>query len=203
MKVALLGATGNVGTRLISELLSRGHQVTAIARHPEKLTKHEGVTATAGDVTNEDALAAAVDGHDAVIHSVNFVNTDAGKVISATKKGNVERLLVVGGAGSLEVAPGLLLVNAPNFPAEYKAEALAGAAFLNRLREEKELEWTFLSPSAFFAPGQRTGKFRLGKDQLLVAADGQSHVSMEDFAIAMVDELETPKHLRERFTVGY
>jgi hypothetical protein len=203
MKVALLGATGNVGTRLISELVSRGHQVTAIARHPEKLTKHEGVTVTAGDVTNEDALAAAVGGHDAVIHSVNFVNTDADKVISATKRGNVARLLVVGGAGSLEVAPGLLLVDAPNFPAEYKSEALAGAAFLNRLRKEKELEWTFLSPSAFFAPGQRTGKFRLGKDQLLVAADGQSHISMEDFAVAMVDELENPKHSRERFTAGY
>lgn len=203
MKVALLGATGNVGKRLISELMSRRHQVTAIARHPEKLTKYEGVIVTAGDVTNEDAMAEAVSGHDAVIHSVNFVNTDAEKVISATKKGNVARLLVVGGAGSLEVAPGLLLVNAPNFPAEYKSEALAGAAFLNILRKEKELDWTFLSPSAFFAPGQRTGKFRLGKDQLLVTADGLSHISMEDFAIAMVDELENPKHLRERFTVGY
>jgi len=203
MKVALLGATGNVGTRLISELVSRGHQVTAIARHPEKLTKHDGVIVTAGDVTNEDALAEAVAGHDAVIHSIKFVNTDADKVISATKKGNVARLLVVGGAGSLEAAPGLLLVNAPNFPAEYKSEALAGAAFLNRIRKEKEVDWTFLSPSAFLAPGQRTGKFRLGTDQLLVAADGQSHISMEDFAIALVDELETPKHSRERFTVGY
>jgi len=203
MKIALLGATGNVGTRLISELVSRGHQVTAIARHPEKLARHEGVTVTAADVTNEDALVKAVSGHDAVLHSVNFVNTDAEKVISATKKGNVARLLVVGGAGSLEVAPGLLLVSAPNFPAEYKSEALAGAAFLNRLQKEKELEWTFLSPSAFFAPGQRTGNFRLGKDQLLVDADGQSHISMEDFAIAMVDELETPRHTSERFTVGY
>ena len=110
---------------------------------------------------------------------------------------------MVGGEGSLEVAPGLLLVNAPNFPVEYKSEALAGVAFLIRLREEKNLEWTFLSPSAFFAPGHGTGKFRFGKDQLLVAADGQSHVSMEDFAIAMVDELENPKHSRERFTVGY
>jgi hypothetical protein len=203
MKVALLGATGRTGTRLISELVSRGHQVTAIARHPETLSKQEGVRATVGDVNNEDALAAAVRGHDAVIHSVKFLDTDAEKVISATRKGNVQRLLVVGGAGSLEVAPGVLLVNGPNFPAEYKPEALAGAAFLNRLRKEKELEWTFLSPSALFAPGQRTGKFRLGRDQLLVAADGQSHISMEDFAIALVDELETPKHSRERFTAGY
>jgi hypothetical protein len=177
--------------------------VTAIARHPEKLTKQEGVTVTAGDVTNEDGLAAAVAGHDAIIHSVKFLSTDVEKVISATKKGHVARLLVVGGAGSLEVAAGLLLVNAPNFPAEYKSEALAGAAFLERLRKEKVLDWTFLSPSAFFAPGQRTGKFRLGKDQLLIAADGKSHVSMEDFAIALVDELEKPKHARERFRVGY
>jgi hypothetical protein len=176
--------------------------VTAIARHPEKLTKQEGVTVTAGDVTNEDGLAAAVAGHDAIIHSVKFLSTDVEKVISATKKGHVARLLVVGGAGSLEVAAGLL-VNAPNFPAEYKSEALAGAAFLERLRKEKVLDWTFLSPSAFFAPGQRTGKFRLGKDQLLIAADGKSHVSMEDFAIALADELEKPKHARERFTVGY
>ncbi|MDR3750451.1 MAG: NAD(P)-dependent oxidoreductase [Terracidiphilus sp.] len=203
MKIALLGATGNVGSRLVTELVGRGHRVTAIARHPEKLTPQKNVTLAAGDVSNEDALAATLAGHDAVIHSVNFVHTDAAKVIAATRKANVPRLLVVGGASSLEVAPGLLLVNAPNFPAAYKTEALAGQAFLSRLREEKQLDWTYLSPSAFFAPGERTGKFRLGKDQLLVAADGQSHISMEDFAIAMVDELENPKHLRERFTVGY
>ena len=203
MKVAFLGATGNVGARLTTELVSRGHQVTAIARHPEKLTKQEGVTVTAGDVTNEEGLAATIAGHDATIHSVKFLSTDVEKVISATKKGHVARLLVVGGAGSLEVAPGLLLANAPNFPAEYKSEALAGVAFLERLREEKVLDWTFLSPPAFFAPGQRTGRFRLGKDQLLIAADGKSHVSMEDFAIALVDELEKPKNARERFTVGY
>jgi putative NADH-flavin reductase len=157
MKVALLGATGRVGTRLISELVSRGHQVKAIARHPENLAKHEGVTMTAADVADEDALAGAIGGHDAVIHSVNFVNTVAEKVISAMKKANVARLLVVGGAGSLEVAPGLLLVNAPNFPAEYKTEALAGAAFLNKLRKEKELDWTFLSPPHSSLPANAPG----------------------------------------------
>jgi hypothetical protein len=203
MKIAILGATGNAGSRLVSELVGRGHQVTAIARHPEKLTKQENVSLVAADVNKEEELATAIAGNDAVIHSVNFVRTDAGKVIAAARKANVPRLLVVGGAGSLEVAPGLLLVNAPNFPAEYKTEALAGAAFLDRLRQEKELDWTYVSPSAFFAPGKRTGKFRLGKDQLLVAADGQSHISMEDFAIAMADELEHAKHPRERFTVGY
>ena len=203
MNIALIGATGNVGTRLISELRRRGHQVTAIARHPEKLDRQDGVNPAVGDVQNENALAAVLAGHDVAIHSVKFLSTDPAKVIAATKAAKVPRLLVVGGAGSLEVSPGLTLVNTPDFPAEYKPETLAGVEFLNVLRGEKELDWTFLSPSYFFAPGERTGKFRLGKDELLVAADGQSRISTEDFAIALVDELEQPKHSRQRFTVGY
>jgi putative NADH-flavin reductase len=203
MKIALLGATGNVGTRLISELTRRGHQVTAIARHPEKLNRQDGVNPVAGDVQDEKPLSAALKGQDVVIHSVKFLSTNASKIIAATKAAKVPRLLVVGGAGSLEVSPGLTLVNTPDFPAEYKPETLAGVEFLNVLRGEKELDWTFLSPSYFFAPGERTGKFRLGKDELLVAADGQSRISTEDFAIALVDELEQPKHSHQRFTVGY
>jgi uncharacterized protein len=154
-------------------------------------------------VQNEKSLATVLAGHDAVIHSVKFLSTNASKIIAATKAAKVPRLLVVGGAGSLEVTPALTLVNTPDFPAEYKPETLAGVEFLNVLRGEKELDWTFLSPSYLFAPGERTGKFRLGKDELLVAADGQSHISTEDFAIALVDELEQPKHSRQRFTVGY
>jgi putative NADH-flavin reductase len=205
MKIALVGATGNVGTRLISELTRRGHQVTAIARHPEKLRGQAAVTPVLGDVQNEKALAAVLAGHDAdaVIHSVKFLSTNASKIVAATKAAKVPRLLVVGGAGSLEVSPGLTLVNTADFPAEYKPETLAGVEFLNILRGEKELDWTFLSPSYFFVPGERTGKFRLGKDQLLVAADGQSRISTQDFAIALVDELEQPEHSRQRFTVGY
>ena len=156
-----------------------------------------------GDVQNENALAAVLAGHDVAIHSVKFLSTDPAKVIAATKVAKVPRLLVVGGAGSLEVAPGLTLVNSPDFPPEYKPETLAGVKFLDVLRQEEELDWTFLSPSYLFAPGERTGKFRLGKDELLVGADGQSRISTEDFAIALVDELERPKHSRERFTVGY
>ena len=203
MKIALIGATGIVGTRLISELRRRGHQVTAIARHPEKLDRQDGVNPAVGDVQNENALAAVLAGHDVAIHSVKFLSSDPAKVIAATKAAKVPRLLVVGGSGSLEVAPGLTLVNSPGFPPEYKPETLAGVKFLDVLREEKELDWTFLSPSSLFAPGTRTGKFRLGKDELLVGADGQSRISTEDFAIALVDELERPKHSRERFTVGY
>ena len=203
MKIALLGATGNVGTRLISELTRRGHHVTAIARHPEKLEKQVAVSPITRDVQNQNALAAVLAGHDVAIHSVKFLSTDASKIVAATRTAKVPRLLVVGGAGSLEVSPGLLLVNSSDFPAEYKPETLAGVEFLNVLREQKELDWTFLSPSFLFVPGERTGKFRLGRDQLLVAADGQSRISIEDFAIALVDELEQPKHSCQRFTVGY
>jgi putative NADH-flavin reductase len=203
MRIALVGATGHVGIRLVSELTRRGHQVTGIARHPETLQAQAAVSPVSGDVQNEKSLATVLSGHDVVIHSVKFLSTNASKIIAATKAAKVPRLLVVGGAGSLEVSPGLTLVNTPHFPAEYKPEALAGAEFLSVLRRENELDWTFLSPSALFAPGERTGKFRLGKDELLVAADGQSHISTEDFAIALVDELEQPKHSRERFTVGY
>jgi uncharacterized protein len=203
MKIALIGATGTVGTRLISELRRRGHQVTAIARYPETLHRQDGVNPAVGDVQNENALAEVLAGHDVAIHSVKFLSTDPAKVIAATKAAKVPRLLVVGGAGSLEVAPGLPLVNSPDFPPEYKPETLAGVKFLDVLRQEEELDWTFLSPSYLFAPGERTAKFRLGKNELLVGADGQSRISTEDFAIALVDELERPKHSRERFTVGY
>jgi hypothetical protein len=138
MKIALVGATGNVGTRLISELTRRGHHVTAIARHPEKLQGQASVSPVSGDVQNENALAAVLAGHDVVIHSVKFLSTNASKIIAATKAAKVPRLLVVGGAGSLEVSPGLTLVNTPGFPAEYKPETLAGVEFLNVLRGEKK-----------------------------------------------------------------
>lgn len=203
MRIALIGATGHVGTRLASELLKRGHQVTGIVRKPEGQITVEGVKFVQGDVTDEVALTKLVTGHDAVIHSVPFVNTDARTVVAAVKRAAVKRLLVVGGAGSLEVAPGVALVDTPGFPAEYKREALAGREFLNLLRGETGLEWTFLSPSAFFGPGERTGVFRLGGDQLLTGADGQSRISTEDYAIAFVDELERPRHTGQRFTVGY
>jgi putative NADH-flavin reductase len=157
----------------------------------------------AGDVQDPVGLAKVISGHDAVVHFVRFVNSDPARVISAIRKAGVARLLVVGGAGSLEVAPGVELIDTPGFPAEYKAEAQAGREFLNALRQEDELNWTYLSPSAIFAPGERTGKFRLGKDQLLTGADGQSRISIEDFAIALTDEIERPRHIRRRFTVGY
>jgi uncharacterized protein len=203
MKIALIGITGNVGARVASELVRRGHQVTGIARNPKKAQPLAGLVLRQGDVLQGAEMSTLLSGHDAVIHSVKFRDTDAAKVILATKQSGVPRLLVVGGAGSLEVAPGVELVDSPGFPAIYKAEALAGRDFLQALRAEKQLDWTYLSPSAFFAPGERTGKFRVGRDQLLVGADGESKISMEDFAIALVNELEKPVHSRQRFTVGY
>jgi uncharacterized protein len=202
MKVALIGASGNGGSRLLAELSRRGHQVTAIARNPEKIVKAPGVTVKPGDIFEKSRLVQLLKGHDAVISAVHFTASDPKLLIEAVKEAGVKRYFVVGGAGSLEVAPGVKLVDTPQFPAAYKAEATKGGEFLDLLRKDKELDWTFLSPSAVIAPGERTGKFRLGKDQLLTYDKG-SNISWEDYAIAAVDELEKPAHIRERFTVGY
>jgi len=203
MKIAVIGASGNAGSRLSAELANRGHSVTAIARHPEKIASGANVTPTRGDVMDQAGLARLLTGHDVAISSVHFLASDPVKLIGAAKESKVGRYLVVGGAGSLEVAPGVRLVTTPGFPVAYKAEAEKGAAFLDLLRAEKELNWTFLSPSALFVAGERTGKFRLGTDQLLTASDGKSSISFEDFAVALADEIERPAHIRQRFTVGY
>jgi putative NADH-flavin reductase len=203
MKIAVIGASGNAGSRITAELARRGHDVTAIARHPEKIAAQTNVTPTRGDVMDQAGLARLLAGHDAAISSIHFLASDPAKLIGAAKDSKVGRYLVVGGAGSLEVAPGVRLVTTPGFPVVYKAEAEKGAAFLDLLRAEKELSWTFLSPSALFVAGERTGKFRLGTDQLLTSADGKSSISFEDFAVALADEIERPAHIRQRFTVGY
>jgi putative NADH-flavin reductase len=203
MKIAVIGASGNAGARIVKELASRGHAVTAIARNPEKIASLPHVTAEKGDAHDRAALAKLLAGHDAAISSIHFLASDPEKLIGAAKDSGVGRYLVVGGAGSLEVAPGVRLVTTPGFPLQYKAEAEKGAAFLDRLAQEKDLNWTFISPSALFVPGERTGKFRLGTNQLLTAADGKSSISFEDFAVALGDEIERPAHIRKRFTVGY
>jgi uncharacterized protein len=202
MKIALIGATGNAGSRILAELSNRGHRVTAIARQPEKVPALPGVTAVKADAGDVAGLAAAIKGHDAVISAIHFTASDPRKLIEAVREAGVARYLVVGGAGSLEVAPGVRLVDTPEFPALYKAEASAGGDFLDLLRTQSALDWTFLSPSAAFVPGERTGTFRLGGDQLLSNAQGSS-ISFEDYAIALADEIEKPAHSRKRFTVGY
>ncbi len=202
MKIALIGASGNAGTRILAELSRRGHAVTAIARHPENVPALNGVTPVKADANDVAGLAAALKQHVVVVSSVHFTASDPQKLIEAVHASGVGRYLVVGGAGSLEVAPGVNLIDTPEFPVMYKAEAAAGSAFLDLLRKETTLDWTFLSPSALFVPGERTGKFRLGGDQLLTNEKGSS-ISFEDYAIAMVDEIEKPAHSRKRFTVGY
>lgn len=202
-KIAIVGATGRAGSQILEEALRRGHSVTAIARDISSLTGRAGVAAVSLDVSDADAYAAAVANHDVVVSATHFSTVSPAATIEPVKKAGVPRLLVVGGAGSLFVAPGVRVIDTPNFPAEYKVEASAGAAFLDLISQEKNLDWTFLSPSALFIEGPRTGVFRLGKDNLLVAADGHSSVSFADFAIAMLDEIEKPAHSRQRFTVGY
>jgi putative NADH-flavin reductase len=202
-KVALIGASGFIGSRLLAELSARGHAVTAIVRNPEKVASLPGVTAVKGDVFDKDGLARLLAGHDAVISAVHFSASDPQILLASVKQSGVQRYLVVGGAGSLEVAPGVKLFDTPEFPAIYLDEARKGGAFLDLLKQEQGLDWTFLSPSALIQPGERTGQFRLGTDQLLVDAKSNSSISAEDYAIALVDELEKPAHGRRRFTVGY
>jgi len=202
MKVAVIGASGRGGSRIVAELAQRGHEVTAIARNPEKIAAAPNVSARRGDLNAPD-FPDLLKGHDAVVSAVHFTDAGPDILIEAVRKSGVKRYAVMGGAGSLEVEPGLRLVDTPQFPAAYKAEALKGADFLDRLRQEKELDWVFLSPAALIDFGQRTGKFRLGKDQFMTDADGKSAISFEDYAVAMVDELEQHKHSRERFAVAY
>ena len=155
------------------------------------------------DALDAEALQAAVAGHDVVISAAHFATLPASAVIGPVKKAGVKRLLVVGGAGSLLLPDGTRVIDSEGFPQAYKAEASAGALFLENLRQEKELDWTFVSPSAEFVEGERTGTFRIGKDDLLVSSEGRSWITFADYAIAMLDEVEAPKHSRQRFTVGY
>lgn len=213
MKIAVIGATGFVGSAILKEALDRGHTVTAIVRHPEKLQAHANLRAKKGDVYNADEVARLVAGQDVVISAFNpgWSNADiynlqvkgTEAIIKGVKQSGVKRLLFVGGAGSLEVKPGVQALDLPGFPAEYQQGALATREALNMLRKETALEWSFLSPSADLVPGQRTGQFRLGKDQMLKDGNGQSRISVEDYAVAMLDEVEKPQHIRQRFTVGY
>lgn len=202
-KIALIGATGRAGSQLLEEALRRGHSVTAIARDISKLAARAGVVSQRLDVLDATALQAAVAGHDLVISAAHFASIPASAVIGPVKAAGVKRLLVVGGAGSLLLPDGSRVIDAPDFPAEYKAEASAGALFLDALRQEQQLDWTFLSPSALFVEGERTGRFRLGRDELLVSAEGKSWITFADYAIALLDEVEQPAHSRQRFTVGY
>jgi putative NADH-flavin reductase len=202
MKVALIGASGNAGSRILKELVNRSHTVLALARNTDRIPNLPGVRARALDVNDRAALASELEDHDAVISAIKFTAADTQGLIDSLLLAGVNRYLVVGGAGSLEIAPGLLEMDSPAFPAHVRPEAAAGARFLSQLRASA-LDWTFISPSRLFQPGVRTGVFRIGGDHLLIGVDGKSAISFEDFAMAMVDELEQPRHSRRRFTIGY
>src|SRR5882724_8951905 len=200
MKIALIGASGYTGSKILSEALSRGHEVAAIVRDAARLVPHPALAIKSLDVVQTNELAALIAGYDAVVSAFNPGKDPNGRgtvsIVAAVKIARAPRLLVVGGAGSLEIAPGKQVVDQPDFPAQWKEHALKTAAFLEALKAEPELNWTFLSPAANLVPGERTGKYRLGGDRLLVDASGDSRISTEDFAVAMLDEIEKPRHQR-------
>ncbi|HET8910815.1 MAG TPA: NAD(P)-dependent oxidoreductase [Ktedonobacteraceae bacterium] len=211
MKIALFGATGMIGQRVAREALERGHDVTAIARHPEKINiTHPHLTTLALDSREQDYIAKAVSGHDIVVNAIGPSNSEpssilvevANALVEGLKLADVDRLLVSGGAGSLEVSPGVRLVDTPDFPAGWKDVALAHCEAL-AIYQASSLDWTYLSPAAMIAPGERTGKFRTGTDGVLADEEGLSNISVEDFAIALVDEIEAPRFIRRQFTVAY
>ena len=202
MKVSVLGASGRAGSEITRELAARGHQVIAVARKPDAIPTAEGVKAVAGDAADPKALAKLIRGSDAVISALHH-DVPAETLLSALKQAGVKRFLVTGGASSLEVAPGKRLFDTPEFPAGWKDIAYTGIEFLDALRKETDIDWTFFSPAALIFEGPRTGRFRLGGEQLVVDAAGESKISFADYAIAMVDELEQHKHSRRRFTAAY
>ena len=209
MKIALYGATGMIGQSILKEALLRGHDVTAIVRDTSKLTPADHMTIVKGDVLDTAGVAETVKGHDVVISSINAPHDDpqvfvraAHSLIDGLKQAGVKRLIGVGGAGSLEVAPGVKLFDTPEFPEAWRPGAKALGAALEVYRTSG-LDWTFVSPAMIIAPGDRTGKFRVGGDQLLTDANGESKISVDDYAIGLVDEVEQAKHLRERITIAY
>jgi putative NADH-flavin reductase len=216
MKVALIGASGFVGTAILDELINRGHQVTALVRNPEKVKQAENVTAVKTNALNEDEVSQAVKEHDVVVNAFNpgWANPNiyeeflqgAKAIQKGVKKSGVRRLFIIGGGGSLYIAPEQQLVDSPDFPAEWKPGALAARDYLDIIKEEQELDWTFLSPAIEMHQGTagiRKGTYRTGLENPVFNEEGRSVISVEDMAIAIVDELETPKHVRKRFTVAY
>jgi putative NADH-flavin reductase len=214
MKIAIIGATGYVGSAVLNEALHRGHKVTAIARNADKITtKNAKLKLVSANIDDSDNLAKILVGHDAVVSAFNAGLTNPNlyndfikgseTIQQATKLAGVKRFLIVGGAGSLEIAPGVQLVDSPEFPKEWKNGATAARDYLDIIKKEKDLDWTFLSPAIELHPGKRTGVFRLGTDQPVFDDKNQGKISVEDLAVAIIDELEQNQFIKRRFTVGY
>ncbi|MGA9882440.1 MAG: NAD(P)-dependent oxidoreductase [Candidatus Acidiferrales bacterium] len=218
MKIAIIGASGFIGSKITEEALRRGHEVTGIVRNPSRLPQNPKLTGVAQNVSQGDKLARSLAGHDAVVSAWNAAKDGSGPelydrfvegnraIIGAVKESGVKRLLVVGGASSLKTPEGVEFIDSPQFPASFEAAkpAMRGVReYYYLLKNEPELDWAYFSPAIMIQPGQRTGKFRMGGDRIVADASGASRISVEDYAVAAVDELENPKHHRERFTIGY
>ncbi len=212
MKIAVFGASGRIGSRIVNEALNRGHDVTAIVRHQQDYTLiHDHLKVSKGDLFKAQDVETGAFDQDAVVCA--YSNTRGAPastiaelpipLIKGLKQAHTKRLIIVGGAGSLEVSKGLQLVDTPNFPVEYKSTALAHRDALKLYQNETELDWTYVSPAEVIQPGVRTVKFRIGSNQLLKDEQGKSFISMEDFAVAVIDEIENPQHIRAQITVAY
>ncbi len=214
-KTALIGASGFVGSAILKELLSRGYEVEALVRNPENVkVNNPHLTVKKVDVADTKALAADLKGYDTIISAYNpgWTNPDIynltlqnyPRILEAAKEAGVKRLLIVGGAGTLFCAPGLRVVDSGAIPAEIMGGVKSlGKFYLETLNNEKDIDWVFFSPAGVLEPGEATGTYRLGKDDLIVDSNGNSHITVGDYAKAMVDELDTPSHHKERFTIGY
>jgi uncharacterized protein len=211
MKIVLFGATGNLGSVILDEALDRGHEVTAVVRDPAKLaTKHDALTVVKGDVAQPSSYASVLPGNDAAIASLNDhadpanVPRQAALLLDALSKADVRRFAWVGGAGSLETAPGVRVIDDPGFPEAWKAPANAQIEALAVFRASKApIDWTYISPAAEIAPGERKGSFRVGGEQLLVNAEGHSRISIADFAIGVLDRIEKGDAAKKRVTFAY
>ena len=214
-KIVLIGASGFIGSAILKESLERGHLVTAIVRHPEKIKlDNPNLKIETGDVLDEESLPELVQGADVVISAYNpgwtnpAISTDTTNayksIVGGVKKAKIPRLLIVGGAGSLFVSPEKRVMDTGVIPDSYlpAVKSLADV-FYGLQKDEKNLDWVFFSPAGNIAPGEKTGTFRLGKDHLIVDEKGESNISVEDYAVAMLDEVEKPQYHRERFTIGY
>jgi putative NADH-flavin reductase len=206
MRIIVFGANGRQGSRLVTEALERDHEVTAVVRSEDRAGDVDArATVVVADALDPDRVAGVSAGHDAALNATKERHADVARaLLEGLARAGVPRLVIVGGASSLEVAPGVRLFDTPEFQEEWKAEAASGIESLGVYRSaDTPVEWTYVSPGAFLAPGERTGSYRTGREQLLVRDDGSSAISMEDFAIALVDELENPQHPNQRFTAAY
>lgn len=212
MKVAILGASGWIGNTIANEAKSRGHEVIALVRDPSKLDGAGFKVRKLNILDSQADLAAAVNGVDAVISAIGgraqgnheMVKQVAERLLNELPSTGVKRLLWVGGAGSLEVAPGVSLISTPEFPAEYKGEASAqGEALAVFKASDSTVNWTFISPAAEIFPGEALGQYRTGGDQLITDNEGRSRICVADYAKAMIDELESGQHPKQRMGVAY